>query len=136
MPRPYPPRICLNPECKISFTPHRRNQLYCCYQCRINFNNDKRRVRNLTDYSEEKKIRRNEQILIKALSSQVYKNDQISTEFLEYENFDFNVSSGTSKNRKTGGIIRWCHTHGTEFNSTQNKIAIHKKVNPNSHDKP
>lgn len=128
MPRKYPSRHCSNPECNILFVPHRRNQLYCTPQCRINFNNDKRREKNLTDYATEKIIKKNEEVLKKLLSSPFCKKDEISMIFLQHEGYDFKVSSDSLENKATGQTIRWCHTHGIELKSTNLKIfVIHKR---------
>lgn len=58
MPRLYPQKACINPDCKKLFTPTRRNHDYCNTGCRVNFNNDKRRTKNLTDYALEKEIKK------------------------------------------------------------------------------
>lgn len=133
MPRLYPSKTCIKPDCKKVFIPTRRNQDYCNLSCRVNFNNDKRRIENITDYALEKDIRRNEKILIKILSSPFYKTEEIKIEFLQHENFDFTVSSDSVENRKTGQIIRWCHTHGLEMKNVALKpFTIHKRSKQNN----
>lgn len=128
MSRKYPPRNCAQHDCKISFTPRRRNQIYCTEQCRINSNNDNHRNKSLTDYKHEKEIKKNEKILGKAMASPVYKNDEINASILEYENFKFNITSDITKNKNTGGMIRWCHTYGVESkNQNPQTFSIHKR---------
>ena len=68
--RSYPERPCPNPACISGgmFIPHRRNQVYCCEQCRINANNDKRSKENATVFGDAKKL-----IIIDKKLSRLYK---------------------------------------------------------------
>lgn len=128
MPRKYPPRKCANPECGEMFTPNRRNHIFCTDQCRINFNNDKSREKNLTDYALEKDIRKNEKILKKCLLSPYYTDDQINMAFLVHDHFNFKVSSDNNQSKETDQVIRWSHTHGIELKNTNPKtFTIHKR---------
>lgn len=128
MPRKYPPRVCANPDCGETFTPNRRNHIFCFDQCRINFNNDQRREKNLTDYALEKDIRKNEKVLKRGLLSPFYKNDEINMDFLVHDHFNFELSSDCTTNKNTGQVIRWCHTYGVEPKKTNPKtFTIHKR---------
>lgn len=69
--------------------------------------------------------------MIKILRSPFYKEGEIRIEFLQHENYDFTVSSDSNENKKTGQLIRWCHTHGLEVKTTQPKtFIIHKRDKP------
>ena len=128
MPRQYPKKDCVNSDCKMSFTPQRRNQLFCISQCRINHNNDKRREKNLTVYRLEKELKRNEKILMKLMASPTYKDDQIAEIFIVHEGFNFDVSSDTKLNSKTRQLIRWSHAYGIEIKDPAHKtFTIHKR---------
>ncbi len=128
MARKYPPRTCVNPDCALKFTPHRRNHIYCTEQCRINFNNDKGSEKKQTDHKLEKVIKNNEKILKKVLKSPYYQNDEIRAEFLYHEHFDFDVSSDSKLNKKNSQVIRWCHTHGIELKKENpRKYSIHTR---------
>lgn len=128
MPRNYPPQSCANPECDVTFSPRRRNHIYCIPQCQSNFNNDKKREKERSDYKLEKEIRKNEKILIKVFDSPCYKNEEIEIRFLEHEGFDFKISTDTEENQKTGKLIRWCHRYGIELkNAGPKTFTIHKR---------
>ena len=113
--RRYPPAICANPNCRTSFEPHDRRQLYCEPQCRINANNDRRFLENETRFSDEKIARRNSKILEFLWNK--HKNlrrKMITRSMLDFENFDFEGSCKVMKNSNTGRTIQWFHNYGLE----------------------
>lgn len=54
MPRQYPTQKC--PQCKTSFTPRRRNQIYCTNECRTDINNEVAKERYAAFKKEDAKL--------------------------------------------------------------------------------
>jgi hypothetical protein len=49
--RRYPIRTCKKPDCNEGFIPTDARQVYCSEQHRIDFNNDRRKLKELIDIS-------------------------------------------------------------------------------------
>jgi predicted nucleic acid-binding Zn ribbon protein len=125
--RRYPPEICFNPDCSEQFIPHDRRQMFCSDQCRINYNNDKRRQQNEERFFRESELRRIDQTLETLLDSKFFKDNEIKEEILD--GFGIDRTIGTLEmNLLSKNPIRWYHAFGIEF--LRNKLyTIHQRTN-------
>jgi hypothetical protein len=89
--RRYPIRTCKKPDCNEGFIPTDARQVYCSEQHRIDFNNDRRKLKELIDISFLKIVKKNRTVLHKIASSYFYKKNGFTHKsLLEYEGYDFN----------------------------------------------
>lgn len=125
MSRQYEQRLCINPACEELFTPHDYRQVYCTTQCRINFNNDERRIKNTERYPLEKIVRRCDKILEGIYNSPNYKEDKIEETVLLHSDMNFNIGTW-EENLITHHPIRWYHAYGLELVDRENRFyTIH-----------
>ncbi len=125
--RIYPAKKC--PQCIKLFTPNDARQVYCCSQHRIDFNNDQRRIREAPVRSIADKLKKNEQVLIKATDSLSRQGQHIiSLDMLLYDGYDIMVFSSSSINKKTGKKILWNISYGIEgCDEINTGCIIHKR---------
>lgn len=125
--RRYPARNCK--QCRQAFTPTDRRQVYCCSQCRVDFNNDKRSEQEAPLLAFKKKLAHNEKCLIKAKKTLEKNNrDYISLDFLLYDGFEIDVYSERGVNQTTGNTVLWSLQHGLEgVDKNRNLYKIIKK---------
>lgn len=87
--RKYPPKKCAKSDCQLEFIPTDARQQYCCYQHRIDHNNDKRKILVAQDANLFKALKHNYNVLNKIINAPFYKKySQVNLSVLEYENFD------------------------------------------------
>ncbi|MEY3500197.1 MAG: hypothetical protein RL308_1866 [Bacteroidota bacterium] len=65
--RYYPIRTCKKPDCNEGFIPTDARQIYCSEQQRIDFNNDRRKLKESIDISFLKIVKKIELFCIKLL---------------------------------------------------------------------
>ena len=125
MPREYEERTCINPQCQEVFTPHDFRQIYCTTQCRINFFNDERRLRNSNRYPQEQVLRQSDKILERLYNSPNYNDDKIEETVLLYSGVNFKIGTW-EENLITHQPIRWYHAYGLELVERENRFyTIH-----------
>ncbi len=130
--RRYKKRLCKNPECEFEheFIPHRSDQLYCCYQCKVNFNNDLRKVLRDGKFSDVKVQKEIDRKLGKVFKGPMNKNGQcvIPMAYFVCEGIDLTMSVKDRINIKTGRTIRWFFSYGIEAHpDNKDYFIIHKK---------
>lgn len=114
--RRYPIRKCKKPDCQGEFIPSDARQIYCCEQHRVDFNNDRRKLKELIDTAFLKIVKKNRAILIKIESNDFYKkNSYVHMSLLEYEGFDFKRYHQKVINPTTKNDIHICYDYGLEF---------------------
>lgn len=124
-----PARKCLNPVCpKKSFAPVRTDQKFCSKECKNDYHNVQRRIRNREIYGLEKVIRENEKKLARLYNSPLYRDHAVPEELLAYEQIAMSVHSDTNMNKKTNRSILWSHAYGIEYTGTVPRVyVIHKR---------
>ena len=125
--RKYPPKNC--PQCRKAYTPSDRRQIYCCAQCRIDFNNDKRFREEAEALLIKKSLLQNEKILKYAYEwLKLNQKKEIAIDFLIYSGFQPGIFSGQSINREIGTKVLWSLGFGIEgIQSNNNVVKILKK---------
>jgi hypothetical protein len=123
--RLYAEKICANPACETEFFPYDARQIFCEEQCRINFYNDKRKLKDHERFILEKQLRQNDQLLEYIYKSRHYKDDRISEEFLLDSGINMEIGNW-EENLDTKRPIRWYHAFGLELVSKIPRIyTIH-----------
>jgi hypothetical protein len=124
--RRYPIRKCKKPDCQGEFIPSDGRQIYCCEQHRVDFNNDRRKLKESYDATFFKIVKKNEAILIKIASSDFYKkNSYAHLSLLEYEGYNFKIYHKKEINPTTKNEVHICHNYGLEFiDPTKNNFSI------------
>lgn len=113
--RRYPIRKCKKPDCQVEFVPSDGRQIYCCEQHRIDFNNDRRKLKESIDTNFLKIVKKNKAILFKIASSDFYiKNSYAHLSLLEYEGYDFKIYHEMRINPTTKKEIYFCYNYGLE----------------------
>jgi len=114
--RRYPLRKCKKPDCQEYFEPSDSRQIYCCEQHRIDFNNDKRKLKEAINISFLKKVKNNRAILKKIKTSAFYKEHGYATKFLlDYEGYYFDTYHAIMINEKTGREVYVCYEYAFEL---------------------
>ncbi|RAR48876.1 hypothetical protein [Flavobacterium lacus] len=114
--RRYPLRKCKKPECKEDFVPSDSRQIYCCEQHRIDFNNDKRKLKEAINIFFLKSANSNRAILKKIKTSAFYKKHGYAYKFLlDYEGYDFTIYHCIIINKKTGREVQVCFDYTLEL---------------------
>lgn len=114
--RYYPIRKCKKPDCKDEFTPTDARQVYCCEQHRVDFNNDKRKLRELIDISFLNSVKKNSVIMCKIASSDFYKKNGFAHKsLLEYEGYNFKIYHQIIINQRTKKEVMICYDYGLEL---------------------
>lgn len=120
--RKYPTKTCQ--QCSNSFVPTDRRQKYCCAQCRIDYNNDKRLTQEAGALYFKKVLIHNQRCLKKAYDVLARENEEhISIDFLKYDGFEPGVYSDISLNETLGTKILWSLDYGIE-GVDRNKILV------------
>ena len=120
--RKYTPKSC--PQCKKSFTPTDRRQIYCCYQCRIDFNNDKRYREDAPALLLKKTLVQNERILKQGYNwLKLNKKVEIALDFLLFNGFQPGIFSGLAINQEIGTKVLWSLGYGIEGTQSNNKVV-------------
>ena len=124
--RRYLSRKCRKPDCQGEYTPTDARQIYCCEQHRIDFNNDKRRLKDNIDISFSKIVKNNRVILHKIASSDFYKKDlRVHKSLLVYEGYDFTKYHHILINQITKKEVHICYDYGLEMiESTNHYFSI------------
>lgn len=125
--RIYPAETC--PGCEEEFHPHRSNQIYCTEQCRINYHNDQRKLKNEERFGLEKILKHNDTTLESLYESNFYQDELIQESVLL--GCDINLNACTlEKNLDTGRPVRWFHAYGVELVDYENRLyTIHHRTN-------
>jgi hypothetical protein len=114
--RRYPERICKKPDCQENFVPTDARKIYCCDQHRVDFNNDKRKLKEAINVCFLKNAKSNRNILEKAKKSHYYKkNGYITKQFLDYDGYDFRTYLQVIINNKTGREVHVCYDYCIEL---------------------
>lgn len=114
--RRYPIRKCKKPGCQGEFIPSDARQIYCCEQHRIDFNNDRRKLKESIDTAFLKSVKKNRAILFKIASSDFYKqNSNAHLSLLEYEGYNFDIYHQIIINETTDNEVHICYDYGLEF---------------------
>lgn len=114
--RRYPTRKCRKPDCQDEFTPSDARQIYCCEQHRVDYNNDKRKIKDSIDISFFKIVKKNRAILHKIKSSDFYKKAlRVHKSLLEYEGYDFSKFHDILINPETNKEVHVCYDYGLEM---------------------
>ena len=125
--RIYPAQTC--PSCEEKFNPHRSNQIYCSDQCRINYHNDQRKLKNEGRFSFEMILRHNDTTLESLYDSDFYQAELIQESVLLGCGIDLSACA-LEKNLDTGRPVRWFHAYGLELVDKVNKLyTIHYRTN-------
>ena len=124
--RVYPKKMCR--QGIHDFIPTDARQEFCCVQHRIDYNNDKRAIKNAPLKKIALGLTKNEGILKKAhLFMQKHEHGSITVDFLLYDGYDFNLPCTTSISN-TGNKIEWQLSFGIEGIAKEKKLfKIHKK---------
>ena len=121
--RRYPLQKCKKPDCHESFEPSDSRQIYCCEQHRIDFNNDKRKLKESFTACFLKNVKTNRNILEKVKKSSYYKEKgYVSKQFLDYEEYDFTTYLQVIINKKTGREVHVCYDYCIELIDTIKQI--------------
>ncbi len=121
--RKHPPRNCKH--CGVIFIPSDARQHFCIPQHRIDYNNDLRKGKAGPVKALNDKLLKNEKILKKVTETLIRLNQEfVGIDILEYEGFDFDVSSSTDINKKKGTIVHWCFSYGLEGNDKDKTTFI------------
>lgn len=113
--RRYPIRKCKKPDCQDEFIPSDARQIYCCEQHRIDFNNDRRKLKESIDTDFLKIVKKNKLILFKIASSDFYINNSYAhLSLLEYEGYDFKIYHKKEINPMTKNEVHICYNYGLE----------------------
>ena len=130
--RRYPERICKKPDCQEGFVPSDARQIYCCEQHRVDFNNDKRKLKEAITVLFLKKVKSNEAILEKVKMSDHYiKQKGVHKRLLEYERYDFNYYHQKKINKKTGCEAHVCFDYILELVDSETQFFIITKTSEN-----
>lgn len=114
--RRYPIRKCKKPGCQDEFTPSDARQIYCCEQHRIDFNNDRRKLKESIDISFLKIVKKNRTVLHKIAASDFYKKNKFAHKsLLEYEDYDFKKYHQIIINQRTKNEVHICYDYGLEL---------------------
>lgn len=114
--RRYPSRKCKKPDCQGEFIPSDGRQIYCCEQHRIDFNNDRRKLKEFIDITFFKNVKKNRAILFKIASRDFYKkNSYVHLSLLEYEGYDFDNYHRKIINKDTENDVFVCYDYGLEL---------------------
>jgi hypothetical protein len=114
--RRYPIRKCKKPDCQNEFTPSDARQIYCCEQHRVDFNNDRRKLKESIDIAFFKSVKKNKAILFKIASNDFYKKNLfVHKSLLEYEGYDFNKYHQIIINQATKNVVHFCYDYGLEL---------------------
>jgi hypothetical protein len=114
--RCYPIRKCKKPDCQREFIPSDGRQIYCCEQHRIDFNNDRRKLKESIDIAFSKSVKKNRAILFKIASTDFYKkNSYVHLSLLEYEGYDFDYYHQKIINKDTENDVFVCYNYGLEL---------------------
>ena len=117
------------PSCKTEFHPHRSNQIYCEDQCRINYHNDQRKLKNEERYGLEKILRHCDTTLESLYESDFYQDEIIQESVLLSCGIDLSACT-LEKNLDTGRPVRWFHAYGMELVDKENRLyTIHHRTN-------
>ena len=129
--RIYPLRPCLNPACISggSFIPHRRNQMFCCEQCRVNYNKDKRHLENTTIFLRAKKLiaidKKLSMLYVKYADSQGYCT--VMKEIFYHEGIDVMLLVKEMLNKETKNKVKAYFRYAIELHpQNPNYYIIHK----------
>lgn len=129
--RTYPSKLCKKEGCYTEFIPTDGRQVYCCSQHRIDSNNDKRKVIDKFERNFTSRVKSNEKILIKIISSPFYiKNGFTHYVFLEHEGYDFETFHFIEYDEETNREIQFCYKHGVYMIDAEKKhfkITIKEK---------
>ena len=125
--RTYPERICL--QCSELFIPTDARQLFCCTQHRIDYNNDRRKIKDAPMRAISDELKKNDAVLKKASGSlERLRQKSVSKDLLQYDGYDFKVSSSVSINNETGKKVYWNIIYGIEgLDAKMNSFIIHKR---------
>jgi hypothetical protein len=119
--RKYPPKNC--PQCRKAYTPSDRRQIYCCAQCRIDFNNDKRAREDAPALFLKKNLIQNERILKYAYEwLRINNKAEIALDYLLFNGFQPNIFSELSINQEIGTKVMWSLGYGIEGIQRNNKL--------------
>lgn len=114
--RRYPIRTCKKPDCNEGFIPTDARQVYCSEQHRIDFNNDRRKLKESIDISFLKIVKNNRAVLHKIAQSDLYVNEGFAHKsLLEYENYDFKKYHQIIINQRTQNEVHICYDYGLEL---------------------
>ena len=120
--RCYPIRKCKKPECNEGFIPTDARQVYCCEQHRIDFNNDRRKLKESIDISFLKIVKKNRAVLHKIALSDFYINSGFAHKsLLEYEEYDFKKYHQIMINKITKNEIHICYDYALELTDPINQ---------------
>lgn len=113
--RCYPIRKCKKPDCQDEFIPSDARQIYCCEQHRVDFNNDRRKLKESIDTDFLKNVKKNKAILFKIASSDFYINNSYAhLSLLEYEGYDFKIYHKKEINQTAKNEVYICYSYGLE----------------------
>ncbi|MBP8156794.1 MAG: hypothetical protein KAX93_00275 [Flavobacterium sp.] len=114
--RRYPIRKCKKPGCQDEFTPSDSRQVYCCEQHRIDFNNDRRKLKESIDIFFLRIVKKNRAILHKIATSDFYRKNKFAHKsLLEYEGYDFKKYHQLIINQRTQNEVHICYDYGIEL---------------------
>ena len=114
--RRYPIRKCKKPECSGEFIPYDARQSYCCEQHRIDFNNDKRKLKEAINIFFLKTVKSNRAILNKIKTCDFYKENGFTTKFLlDHEGYDISTYHRIIINEKTGREVHVFYDYALEL---------------------
>ena len=123
--RVYPPRKCKKPDCDVTFTPTSKKHVYCIPQHRIDYNNDRRDIKELPLKILGKKLTYNKEILEKIYNSLAANNQtSFSIQILQYELYHFGMYTDKAVNQETGNQIEWVYNYGLEGKDAVKKTFI------------
>jgi hypothetical protein len=83
-------RMCKNPVCDHYFIPTHKSQVYCCRQCQINCNNDKKNKDNELE-REQKKLERSDLLLEDLYYCEDFKSKSVSERILRFKGVDLTI---------------------------------------------
>ena len=125
--RIYHERICLH--CCENFIPTDFRQHFCCPQHRIDYNNDRRKIKDAPMRAINDEQKKNDAVLKKASESlERLRQKSVSKDLLQYDGYDFKVFSSVSVNNETGKKVYWNIIYGIEgLDAKMNSFIIHKR---------
>lgn len=114
--RRYPLRKCKKPDCHEGFEPSDSRQIYCCEQHRVDFNNDKRKLKEAINVFFLKNAKSNRDTLKKIEKCDYYIENGYAPKFLlDHERYDFSIYHRIMINKKTGREVHVCYDYTLEL---------------------
>lgn len=132
--RTYPIKRCANPACQIRhyFYPHDRRQKFCSAQCRSDFFNDKRSLKEKSLQAHLKKAEEQDQKLHVLYSHLGYDSSPVEEFMIDLFNIDYTVAK-KEKLLSSSKEIWWFNSYGViklDKKGTQYRIVCRNDVVP------